>query len=262
MPDAPMRQILVVVLLIFPLTGAPAQTGPRFRAEFSPSYNSLNNNYGQWAGADFRLSYRSPRWSPSIGVSTQHRDEGSQQSVGLSSYIFVSDRFYGIVGFSTAPIGDVVLFPRLRMDVAGFMSFPALPGFVLNLGVTHVRFQNSDAQMAGLGAILYRNPLILQGAVRLNRDGAGGDLSAAANFGGQYGAEGKRWVGAGVGAGREAYRMTAVTPFDVRFTSVGASVFLQQWLSKSAGLSMRYDLERKLSEYTRHGLTLGYFVDF
>jgi YaiO family outer membrane protein len=241
---------------------AHGQQASAFRVELLPFYHSLSNDYGHWSGATARLWYRSKRFTPVLDVSSQTRPEGSQQSVGLSSYIVFNDRFYTIVGMSTAPFGEVELMPRLRADAAAFFAIPSVPGLVLNIGVTEIKFDESDMQIASLGSILYRGPLILSGVLRLNRDGVGGDLSTSGSAGGQYGAERKAWFGGGIGAGREAYQTITATPFDVRFTSLNAFVFTQVWATGSSGFTARYDLERKLSAYTRHGFMLGYFVDF
>jgi len=52
----------------------------------------------------------------------------------------VNPKFYMIAGISVAPIRDpkVVLFPERRMDLAGFISVPQVPGFVLTTGITDI----------------------------------------------------------------------------------------------------------------------------
>jgi YaiO family outer membrane protein len=252
--------VSVLALLLCPYF-AQAQEAPRFRAELNGSLHALTEPYGQWKAADFRLMYRSPRFTPMLSVATQTRPEGSQQAFGLASYVVLSERVYTTIGFSSAPFGETILFPRARFDLGLFVSFPALPGWVLNGGVTQVKFRDSNAQMASLGAIYY-GPSILMGGLRVSRDGVSGVLSLAGSLGFQDGAEGKAWYGAGVGGGREAYQLLAATPFDVRFTSVGGYAFVQKWVTRTTGLTGRYEFERKLTAYTRHGFSLGYFVDF
>jgi YaiO family outer membrane protein len=240
---------------------ARAQTPPRFRAELNGSYHALSEGYGEWKAGDLRLMYRSPRFTPMLSVSTQSRPEGSQQAFGIASYVVLSDRVYSTIGFSSAPFGETILYPRARFDLGLFVSFPSLPGWVLNGGVTQVKFRDSNSQMASLGAIYY-GPSIWMGGLRVSRDGVSGVLSLAGSLGLQHGVEGKAWYGAGFGGGREAYQLLSATPFDVRFTSVGGYAFVQKWVSRASGISARYEFERKLTAYTRHGFTLGYFFDF
>src|ERR1700761_2194238 len=87
----------------------PPQPTP-WALELSTFYQALDNGYGDWQGAGVRLSYTSPRVSPFVGLSYQHRDAGSQESFGVGSYVTLDSHSYMIVGFSSAPSGDVVLF--------------------------------------------------------------------------------------------------------------------------------------------------------
>src|SRR5688572_19968412 len=86
--------VLLLVLIASAVLPAHGQQAPAFRVELLPFYHSLSNDYGHWSGATARLWYRSKRFTPVLDVSSQTRPEGSQQSVGLSSYIVFNDRFY------------------------------------------------------------------------------------------------------------------------------------------------------------------------
>jgi YaiO family outer membrane protein len=79
--------------------------------------------------------------------------------------------------------------------------------------------------------------------------------------GAQYGAQGRYWVGGGIGTGREAYQLLSATPFDVRFTNVGGSLFYQRWITAKRAITTRFDYEHKLTAYRRRGVTLSYHVE-
>lgn len=247
------------------LTGAPplsAQARP-FHAELSGFYHRLDGPYGSWRGADARLQYATPRLTPMLFASTQTRREGTQQSVGLGSYIVFNRRVYAIVGASGAPSGSAVLYPRLRLDASLLASVPRVPGLVATAGITEIDFEGEGGgRIWSLGSLYYRGRLIVTDVLRLNRDRVSGANSASGLVGVQYGAQGAYWVGGSVGGGTEAYQVLSATPFDVRFKSVGGSAFLQKWLRPGGGVQLRYEYEHKLTAYHRHGVSSGIFVDF
>jgi YaiO family outer membrane protein len=231
--------------------------------DFSTFYQALDNGYGDWQGAGVRVSYTSPRVSPFVGISVQHRDAGSQASVGVGSYVTLDPHSYVIVGVSGAPAGDVVLFPKMRYDIGLFSDTRVIPGLVWGAGVTQISFGGgSTGTILSTGPILYRGPLIMSGSLRLNHDGVGGENSLSGEVGGQYGAQGNYWLGGRVGYGREAYEILATTPLAVHFTDVNSSVFYQKWVTTKTAVIGRVNYEHKLTAYRSWGLELGYRVEF
>jgi YaiO family outer membrane protein len=254
----------LVVALAMPL-GAQAPAAPRapvLGVDVGGFYHSLDNGYSDWRGADLRLSLTSPAISPFLGVSTQHRREGHQENFGLGSYVTINRHFYTIVGVSAAPGGTAVLYPRLRADVALVSDSRVVPGLMIATGFTHLMAdRGSTGQILSVGPIYYRGPLILTGSLRLNHDGVGGANSGSGDVGAQYGAQGRYWIGGGIGTGREAYQLLSATPFDVRFTNVGGSLFYQRWVTTKTAVTTRFDYEHKLTAYRRRGISLSYHVE-
>ncbi len=239
-----------------------AQSPPPFSVDVGGFYQALDNGYSDWRGIDLRLAYRGVRFSPFGGLSTQSRREGSQNNFGVGSYYTINKHAYAIAGFSTAFGGTTVLYPRFRWD-ASLFGDTGLPGLVMGVGYTHVSFgPGSSGEIVSAGPILYHGPLILSGSLRLNHDGVGGANSGSGEIGGQYGAQGKQWIGGRFGAGKEAYQLLSATPFDVQFTDIGGSVFYQRWLTTNTAATVRVDYEHKLTAYHRRGVTLSYHVDF
>jgi YaiO family outer membrane protein len=225
-------------------------------------YHALDNGYSAWRGADLRLSLTSPALSPFVSVSTQRRREGHQENFGLGSYVTIDRHFYAIAGVSAAPGGTAVLYPRLRADVALVSDTRVVPGLMIATGFTHLMGdRGSTGEILSVGPIWYRGPLILTGSVRLNHDGVGGANSGSGDVGAQYGAQGRYWIGGGIGTGREAYQLLSATPFDVRFTNVGGSLFYQRWITAKTAITTRFDYEHKLTAYRRRGVTLSYHVE-
>lgn len=254
----------LILAAAVPARGQVRASSPTpFTVDVGVFHQSLDNGYGDWNGADVRLSYTSPRLSPFIGISTQHRDGGDQQNVGVGSYITLDSHSYAIVGVSRAPGGSAVFYPKLRWDASVFMDTRVVPGLMVGVGYTQLSFGGgSTGSIMSAGPVYYHGPLILSGSLRLNHDGVGGANTASGEVGGQYGAQGKQWVGASVGAGREAYEILAATPLDVHFTDIGGSAFYQRWLTAHTAAMLRLDYEHKLTAYQRRGITLSYRVEF
>src|SRR5688500_12138907 len=83
---------------------SPQTTGvPAFHLELGTFYSALSRGYGDWRGVDLKAQYSSPRATPFLLVSSQTRDEGSQQNFAVGSYIIFNQQYYSIVGISHAP---------------------------------------------------------------------------------------------------------------------------------------------------------------
>jgi len=241
-------------------TAAPA----RWHAQVTGYYSRADNGFGVWRGQDARLLYSGKRVSPFVNIGSQTRPGGTQAAAGVGSYISWTPWMFSIVGIGFAPDNGVVLFPKQRTDASLFVAVPGVKGVLVNGGVTDLRF--TDARTGGriysLGSMLYRGKGIYSGAVYFNQDRASNARSTSWQVGGQWGAQGSYWVGAGLAGGNEAYRLLSATPFDARFRTQSASVFGSKWLTKGTGMGLRYDYEHKIDVFHRSGLALSYFVDF
>lgn len=245
-------------------TPAPIAKKTPFHLETGAFYSSLSNHYGDFYGNDFRLFYTTPRATPILSISRQTHAGATQWNFGLSSYITFSDRYYAIVGFSQSPNGPVALFPRTRWDAALLGNVPAVRGLVLSGGITSIygNTSRSGGTIYSVGSLYYRGRTISSAVLRFNRDRRSGEGSHSEQIGTQYGEQGRFWVGASFTHGTEAYQIGTGVPFDVRFEGVGASAFLQRWLTRKQGLALRYDFEHKYTAYVRAGGAITYFVDF
>jgi len=161
-----------------------------------------------------------------------------------------------------APAGTAVLYPRLRVDATLVSDTRVVPGLMIATGVTHlVADGGTTGEIFSIGPILYHGPLIVSGSLRLNHDGVGGANSGSGDVGAQYGAQGRYWLGGNFGTGREAYQLLSATPFDVRFTDVGGSLFYQRWLTARTAATIRLDYEHKLTAYHRKGVSVTWHVE-
>ena len=259
---------LLVTALLAAATSARAQEPvqpPRptpWALEVSTFYSALDNNYGDWQGGSVRLSYSSPRLSPMVSLSVQHRDVGSQASMSVGSYVILDSHTYMIVGVSSAPAGDVVLYPKTRYDVAMITDTRAIRGLVWGASYTQLSLGGSTGRIFGTGPIYYHGPLILAGSLRLNHDGVGGLNSFSGDVGGQYGAQGRQWLGVRLSYGKEAYELLAASPLEVHFTDLGSSVFFQRWVAPKRAVMARVSYDHKLTAYQSLGFELGYRVEF
>lgn len=263
------RCILIPIALLvarsaFAQERASDEASRPFHLEMDAFYQSLDAGFGAWRGVDVRLQYASPRATPFAFVSSQTRDEGSQVNVGAGSYITLTPWLYAIVGASTAPGDAVVLYPTLRADASLYANVPGVRGLVATGGLTTIRYPQSGSggQIVSLGSMYYGGGGIYSGTVRLNTDRASGLHSRSYLAAGQWGRQGHYWIGANVGGGNEAYQVLSSSPFDAQFDSRSAAAFIQKWVTRAQGVTVRYDFEHKLRTYHRNGFTLGYFVDF
>ncbi len=272
------RARVLLTLLAVPL-GLHAQTGDSVRIvtpqpaaakaaawhlQVSTFYSSADNGFGVWHGQDARLLYSSPKLSPFVSIGTQSRPNGRQQVYGAGSYINIAPWMYAIVGIGTAPDNGVVLFPKLRSDASVFVAVPKVKGVLVSGGITDLRYtdKRTGGQILSLGSMVYRGRGIYNASVYFNEDRASGARSQAWQAGGQWGSQGKYWVGGGVGSGNEAYRLLSATPFDARFRSQFVSAFATKWVTQGSGVTLRLDYERKVDVFNRRAIGLTYFIDF
>lgn len=246
-----------------PVAGAPSGRAP-WLVQATTYYNTVDNGFGVWRGADARILYSGRRVSPFVSAGTQTRPGGSQQVLSFGSYIPLTNWLLTVVGVGMAPDRGVVYFPKLRRDVSAILTVPKVKGLLLAGGVTDVRYTNPQAGgiIVTTGPVFYKGSGVYSGTVFLNRDRASGARSSAWQANAQWGRQGSHWVGGGVGAGTEAYRLLVATPFDARFESQSANVFATRWLRPGLGATLRADLERKTKVYLRQALTLTLFTEF
>jgi len=242
------------------VTGKPAT----WHLQANTFYSEANNGYGVWRGHDVRLLYSGTRFSPFVSLGTQIRPSGHQEVAAVGSYVVLTPWAFAIVGIGVAPDYGTVLFPKRRTDASLYLSVPKVKGLLMSAGVTDLRFTDprTGGTILSVGPTLYRGKGIFTAAVFLNQDRASGARSSSWQLGAQWGAQGNYWVGAGLGAGNEAYRVLAATPFDARFRSQFSTAFLSKWLTANTGVSLRLDLEHKIDTFQRRAFGLSYFVDF
>lgn len=241
------------------------EKGKNFHFEISRNINWLNNDYGKWKSYDVLLRYSGfKKFTPMATFSKMTRKSGTQYAYGAGSYIFLNSDFYMIANVSGAPVKDpdVIYYPRLRLDVSGYLNIPPIEGFVLSGGITHFPEQNgASGDIYSLG-FLYYTRIIFTGLVHYNvsRPGNHTSISGQASF--MYGQEGKYWFGGGGAYGKVAYETVSEIPFDVRFESLSGYLFYNRWVGKNWGIKARYDYVDLRGAYRLSGITFGFFVDF
>lgn len=227
-------------------------------------HSQANNGIGTWRGQDVRLLYSGKRFSPFVSVGRQTRPAGHQEVAAVGSYVVLTPWAFTIVGMGVAPDYGTVLFPKRRTDASLYLSVPKVRGLLVSGGVTDLRFTDprTGGTILSVGPTLYFGRGIYTASLFLNRDRASGARSSSWQTGAQWGTQGKYWVGAGMGAGNEAYRILSATPFDARFRSRFYSAFVSKWITTGTGVSLRLDYEDKIDAFQRRALGLSYFVDF
>jgi YaiO family outer membrane protein len=243
-----------------------ADTNKKYHLEIGGNYNWLNHGYGTWKALDVRFLYSGFRSITPFGsVALQNRREGSQYVYGAGSYIDVHPKFYLITGLSGAPVRDpdVILYPRLRMDLAGFYKAAFIDGLILSTGITHFPKQNGNGgDIIAAGGIYYIGRAVFSGSLNYNIAQPGNVTSLSGQTGVMYGTEGKYWLGGGIATGRVAYQLASTIPLDVRYESRAFNIFGKKWIGTNWGLIGRYDYQDLRGAYELNGITLSVFVDF
>jgi YaiO family outer membrane protein len=238
-----------------------------FHFEVGGNYSKLNSG-DVWKSLDMRLMYSGfNKFTPFASVSKQTRSTGSQLAYGLASYINVNPKFYMIAGISCAPVKDpnVILSPRLRLDVAGLLNVPKIKGLVFTLGETHLPKQNGNgADIIAVGTIYYYRKFVFGGAVNYNISQPGSVTSFSGQVGLTYGLQGKYYIGGGATMGRAAYQLANTnSPFEVRYRSRGLNFHFNKWMGKNWGINNRLDYgEIVWGESKLFGITTNVFFDF
>ncbi|MBN1382509.1 MAG: YaiO family outer membrane beta-barrel protein [Deltaproteobacteria bacterium] len=249
-----------------PVTDSSVATKKNLHLEVGGSYTDYDHNSDTWKSLDLRLVYSGfSKITPFGSVSRQTRDVGSQYIYGLGSYITVSPQFSMIAGISGAPVEDdnIILYPRLRLDLAGFFKAPLIDGLIFTTGISHFPKQNGNGlDIISLGAIYY-GKVILSGSVSYNIAQPDNVTSWSGQGGIAYGAQGKYWVGGGISYGRVAYQLASTIPMDVRYESRGIYLTYSQWLGKNWGINTRIDYgEWVVNAVDIFGVTMSLFFDF
>jgi YaiO family outer membrane protein len=243
---------------------APAEVKKTVHVETGGSYTDVDND--QWKSLDLRWMYSGfKKFTPFGSMSTLARKNGSQRVYGLGSYINVNPKFYMIAGASGAPVRDpnVIYYPRLRLDLSGFISVPFVKGLVFSTGISHFPKQNGGgSDILSVGGIYY-GKIIFIGSLNYNISRPGNITSLSGQGGFMYGTQGKYWLGGGYTMGRVAYQLQLETPYDVRYQSRGINLSYSRWLDKNWGINNRLDYGELVVGSSRLiGITTSLFFDF
>lgn len=233
--------------------------------EVGTYHSGVTNGYGYWRGADAALWLRhNPRFTPVFLFNSQNRPGAMQQSIGFFSFANWSKNFYTTQGFSFAPERQgYSLFPHQRYDVKGFYKVPFNRQLVLAAGYSHFSFGGlTKGDIYNTGFIYYPRKMVVEGNYFLNRNQPGNKISSSGSVAVQRGQEGRYWVGAVVGGGKEVYSYIATTPLEVNLNSVSTQVFFRKWLNRHYGYYVSLDHQTKFNAYSRTGVTGRMFFEF
>lgn len=228
-------------------------------------HSGVSNGYGYWRGADATLWIRAnPRFTPVFQFNSQTRPGVTQQSYGFFSFANWSRNFYTTQGFSVSPErGGYSLFPSQRYDVKAFYKAPFNRNLVLGAGYSRYSFGSPlKGEIYNTGFIYYHRRWMTEVNYFINRNQPADKLAHSASVATQYGQEGKYWVGAVVGGGKEIYNYIAVTPLEVNLNSVSTQIFFRKWLSRHYGYYISFDHQSKFTAFTRTGVTGRMFFEF
>jgi len=248
-------------------TGTAAATDtPPMRIELGGYYSWADRGYGDWRGLNANLWYRGSRkFVPGFLVDSQTRPEGTQQNYSFMSYLNWTPSFYTVQGVSGAPQRSeaAIFFPKFRADVKGNWKLTPGKKFVLGTGFTYFDFgRPGKGEIYNVGALYYRNKLVVEGNLFINRSQPGNLWSSSGSLALQYGAEGKYWIGFLASGGQELYRVDGLTPFDARLKSYTIELSYRRWISRHVGYYVGAILQEKIDAYRRGGGSARLFFEF
>jgi YaiO family outer membrane protein len=228
-------------------------------------HSAVSNGNGYWRGVDATLWIRSnPRFTPVFQFNSQSRPGVTQQSFGFFSFANWHRDFYTTQGFSYAPqTRGVSLFPSQRYDVKAFYKAPFNRQLVLAGGYSRYSFGAPvSGDIYNAGFIYYRRKMMVEGNYFLNRNQPVDKLASSGSVAVQYGQEGRYWVGAVLGGGKEIYNYIATSPMEVNLNSVSTQIFLRKWLSRHYGYYIAFEHQNKFGAFKRTGVTGRMFFEF
>jgi YaiO family outer membrane protein len=222
---------------------------------------------GPWRIVHGSLSWQPPlRVRPRIELEGQTRPAGGHLRASVGAYVDWRPSFYSYQALTVAPStsADTRFYPSRRADVRLFWKVPQFAAVTLAGGYTALTFGAPQrSHILNVGTIVYGRRAIAQGTLYVNRNEPGTLHSTAGNVSVQVGAEGRRWYGASIGAGRELYRLgTLATGGTADFTTTTVGGFVRQWLTSTTGVHATAEYQRIRDSYSRVGVTAHVFVGF
>jgi YaiO family outer membrane protein len=268
------RSVYFLLLLAMPLYsqlpdtgGAAAQTGsPPIRLEVGGYGNDFSGGAGWWRGFDTTIWLReNPKFVPSFTFDQRSSDAGTQRYYSFFSYANWTANFYTTQGIGGVPVvpGSPLLFPRFRIDFKPWWKIPPSRQLVAGLGATKFSFSGGQRGfILNPGLLYYRRSWVFDWEAFANLNQLGGFWSGAGQFSVQQGHEGRYWIGATVGAGKQVYRELATTPLDVRFSSTSVDVFYRRWLTRNFGFVAAGGYLDAYNTYRRATASASFFFEF
>lgn len=245
--------------------GVPWQETP-WRLEFGGYASQANKNLGTWRGVDGQLWFRgNRRITPVLTFDSQTRPTGTQQNIGGMAIVNWSRNFYTVQGFSAsaAPSGGPRYFPTQRYDVRMLWKTSYDRNTLLSAGYTRVNYgRGVSADMPNVGFLWYKGKFVTEGVAYWVKNNPGNFNAGAATLSSMYGREGKYWVGATVGGGREVYRTIFVNAGEVRLNSVSVYAFARKWISRNTGVIIFFDFQNRINFFQRGGGGARFFWEF
>ena len=130
-------------------------------------------------------------------------------------------------------------------------------------GYSHFSFGSLvKGDIFNTGFIYYPRKMMVEGNYYLNRNQPNSLLSSSASLAVQRGQEGKHWVGAVVGGGKEVYIYIVTTPLEVNLNSVPTQLFFRKWFNPHYAYYVSLDHQTKFGAYSRTGMTGRMFFEF
>jgi YaiO family outer membrane protein len=221
---------------------------------------------GWWRGFNTTLWVRkSKKFVPAFTFDSRTTNSTTQRFYSLFAYANWTPNFFttqSIAG-TASPNDLTLLFPRFRGDVKAAWKLPPKRTAIVALGVTSYTLGSGrDGIILNPALSWYRGPWILDWEAFVNRTNPGRFWSGSGTFLVQRGREGKYYVGASAGAGRQVYQEILNVPISIRYHSFSVDPFFRFWLSPRVGIVFSGGYQDASPAFQRYSVSSSLFFEF
>ncbi len=254
----------LIAIQIGPVSAYAATESPYVRtAEIGTGLSRHTGNLGQGNGQFMRLSLvkdKDHSWLFETG--RDHRFGETSLGFGLSHGRNVAEATNVSVGISSGT-GDF-LAPEYRLDCRVDQGVLKDRNLVLSAGYTRIQSkQENSSDGFGIGAVLWLPNWVLESNYLYDMGNLGNTVSTSWGLAGTWYLYKKTYLGAGINGGQVSYMLVGAGPQYalVDYDANGWNVGLQQWITSSAGINLRYE-HGSTSYYKIDGYTFSIFKEF
>jgi YaiO family outer membrane protein len=222
-------------------------------------HHGVTQGLGDWRAAYIRSVHRDGPdvWNAELLATEAFRDDGVYGSIAWTRTM--SPAWFGQIAAGGGS-GDF-FFPRVRLDA--LLNYKIGTQLVVTGGVGYIAAKDAhrDRSVYAGAAFYLARSIVLQAGVRLNDSRPGRVHSSSGFLAATHGSEGRQYLVARAGFGREAYQRLTPERSLVDFASRSASLSWKRWVAPRWGFHVGAERYSNAA-YRRTGGRAGIFREF